>query len=154
MKEDAKECLNCRTTALTFCASEVMLKVMQQRCLPYTEQDVLAVQVQEKEEALKISLWAFSGHWGAPKNFRMPVYVSQTIVKSQMHQSWKTMDGLLWEMGVPQHLIVLMSNLYFVREATVQTEYGETEWFPIDKGIDKGAFYHPIYLICTKTIHE
>lgn len=36
----------------------------------------------------------------------------------------------LKEMGVPQHLIVLMLNVYCRQEAAVRTEYRETEWFP------------------------
>ena len=36
----------------------------------------------------------------------------------------------LKELGGPQHLIVLMRDLYCRQEATVRTEYRETEWFP------------------------
>lgn len=37
---------------------------------------------------------------------------------------------VLKEMGVPQHIIVLMRNLYSGQEATFKTE-----WFPIGKGV-------------------
>ena len=38
-------------------------------------------------------------------------------------------------MSVPKHVIVLTCNLCFQEEATVKTEYGETEWFAVGKGI-------------------
>ena len=49
------------------------------------------------------------------------------------------MWNVLKDMSVPQHLIVLMHNLYSGQEATIRTEYGETEWFPIGKGVCQGC---------------
>ena len=37
-----------------------------------------------------------------------------------------------------QHLIVLMCNLHCGQKATVRTEYGDTEWFPMGKGVRQG----------------
>ena len=42
---------------------------------------------------------------------------------------------VLKEMGVPDHLIYLLRNLYMEQEATVRTEYGTTDWFKIGKGV-------------------
>lgn len=50
----------------------------------------------------------------------------------------------LKEMGVRQHLTVLMCNLCGGQEATVKTDM-EREWFPTGKDVDKGAFYRPLY---------
>ena len=45
----------------------------------------------------------------------------------------------LWEilkvMGVPDHLICFLRNLYAGQEATVRTGDGTTDWFKIGKGI-------------------
>ena len=38
---------------------------------------------------------------------------------------WK----ILKELGIPEHLICLLSNLYACREATVRTAHGTTDWF-------------------------
>ena len=38
-------------------------------------------------------------------------------------------------MGIPDHLICLLRNLYAGQEATVQTEHGTTDWFQIGKGV-------------------
>ena len=42
---------------------------------------------------------------------------------------WK----ILKEMGIPDHLICLLRNLYAGQEATVRTGYGTTDWFQIGK---------------------
>lgn len=40
-------------------------------------------------------------------------------------------------MGVPQELIVLISNLYSEEGATVRMACGAAEWFPIGKGVQR-----------------
>ena len=47
------------------------------------------------------------------------------------HKLWK----ILKEMGIPDHLICLLRNLYAGQEATVRTEQGTTDWFQIGKGV-------------------
>ena len=42
---------------------------------------------------------------------------------------WK----ILKEMGIPDHLICLLRNLYAGQEATVRTGRGTTDWFQIGK---------------------
>ena len=44
---------------------------------------------------------------------------------------WK----ILKEMGIPDHLICLLRNMYAGQEATVRTVHGTTDWFQIGKGI-------------------
>ena len=52
---------------------------------------------------------------------------------------WK----ILKEMGIPDHLICLLRNLYAVQEATVRTGHGTTDWFQIGKGIRQGCILSP-----------
>ena len=47
---------------------------------------------------------------------------------------WK----ILKEMGIPDHLICLLRNLYAGQEATVRTGHGTTDWFQIGKGVCQG----------------
>ena len=42
-------------------------------------------------------------------------------------------------MGIPDHLTYLLRNLYVGQEATVRTLYGTTDWFKIEKGVQKGC---------------
>ena len=44
---------------------------------------------------------------------------------------WK----ILQEMGIPDHLICLLRNLYAGQEATVRTGHGTIDWFQIGKGV-------------------
>ena len=38
-------------------------------------------------------------------------------------------------MGIPDHLICLLRNLYAGQEAAVRTGHGTTDWFQIGKGV-------------------
>ena len=46
---------------------------------------------------------------------------------------------ILKEMGVPDHLICLLRNLYAGQEATVRTGHGTIYWFQIWKGVHQGC---------------
>ena len=48
---------------------------------------------------------------------------------------WK----ILKEMGIPDHLICLLRNLYAGQEATVRTGHGTTDWFQTGKGVRQGC---------------
>ena len=53
---------------------------------------------------------------------------------------------ILKEMGIPDHLICLLRNLYAGQEATVRTGHGTTDRFQIGKGVHQGCICHPAYL--------
>ena len=46
-------------------------------------------------------------------------------------------------MGIPEHLICLLRNLYAGQEASVRTGHGTTDWFQIGKGIRQGYILSP-----------
>ena len=46
--------------------------------------------------------------------------------------NWK----ILQEMGISDHLIFFLRNLYAGQEATVRTGHGKTDWFQIGKGVN------------------
>ena len=50
---------------------------------------------------------------------------------------------ILKEMGIPDHLIYLLRNLYAGQEATVRTGHGTTDWFQIEKGVGQGCILSP-----------
>ena len=52
---------------------------------------------------------------------------------------WK----ILKEMGIPDHLIWLLRNLYAGQEATVRTGHGTTDWFQIGKAVHQGCILSP-----------
>ena len=46
-------------------------------------------------------------------------------------------------MGIPDHLICLLRNLFAGQEATVRTGHGTTDWFQIGKGVHQGGILSP-----------
>ena len=52
---------------------------------------------------------------------------------------WK----ILKEMGIPDHLTCLLTNLYAGKEATVRTRHGTMDWFKIGKGVCQGCILSP-----------
>ena len=46
-------------------------------------------------------------------------------------------------MGIPDHLICLLRNLYAGQEATVRTGHRTTNWFQIGKGVHQGYILLP-----------
>ena len=50
------------------------------------------------------------------------------------------------EMGIPDHLICFLRNLYAGQEATVRTGHGTMDWFQIGKGVHQGCIFSPAYL--------
>ena len=46
-------------------------------------------------------------------------------------------------MGIPDHLICLLRNLYAGQEATVRTGHGTIDWFQIEKGVCQGCILSP-----------
>ena len=52
---------------------------------------------------------------------------------------WK----ILKEMGIPDHLICLLRNLYTGQEPTVRTGHGTTDLFQIGKGVRQGCILPP-----------
>ena len=46
-------------------------------------------------------------------------------------------------MGIPDHLICLLRNLYAGQEATVRTGHGTMNWFQIGKGVRQGYILSP-----------
>ena len=59
------------------------------------------------------------------------------------------MDNSEKEMGIPDHLICLLRNLYAGQEAIVRTVHGTTDWFKIGKGVHQGC----ILSLCLFNLH-
>ena len=62
---------------------------------------------------------------------------------------WKIFN----KMGIPDHLICLLRNLYAGQEATVRTGHGTTDWFQTGKGVRQGYILSPcLFNLCTEYI--
>ena len=58
------------------------------------------------------------------------------------HKQWK----ILKEMGVPDHLICLLRNLYAGQEAIVRTRHGKMDYFKIGKEVSQVSILSSCFL--------
>ena len=67
---------------------------------------------------------------------------------------WITINcGNLKEMGIPDHLICLLRNLYAGQDATVRTGHRTTDWFQIGKGVCQGCILSAcLFNLCAEYI--
>ena len=78
------------------------------------------------------------------KEFQKNIYFffidySKTFDYVNHNKQWK----ILKEMGVPDHLICLLRNLYAGQEATVRTGHETRDIFKIGKGLHQGCILSP-----------
>ena len=56
-------------------------------------------------------------------------------------------------MGIPDHLICLLKNLYVGQEATLRNLYAITDWFRIEEEVPQGCLLSPcLFNLYTKHI--
>ena len=102
--------------------------------------------VLEKAEAPETKLPTCTGSWKI-QEFQKNIYFcfieyAKAFDCVDHNKLWK----ILKEMGIPDHLICLLRNLYAGQEATVRTGHGTTDWFQIGKEYVKAVCCHPGYL--------
>ena len=93
----------------------------------------------EKAEEPEIKFLSFTGSLKKQANSRnIPTSVLLTVQKPLT--VWITANcGKLTEIGIPDHFICLLRNLYAGQEAIVRTEHGTTDCFQIRKGVCQGC---------------
>ena len=100
--------------------------------------------VLEKAEEPEIKLPTSAGSWKKQESSRK-TSISALLTRPKPLTVWdhKKLWKILKEMGIPDHLICLLRNLYAAQEATVGTGHGTTDWFQIGKGIHQGCILSP-----------
>ena len=99
--------------------------------------------VLEKAEEPEIKLPTSAGSSKKQESSRktsISALLTMPVVNCVDHTKlWK----ILKEMGIPDHLICLLRNLYAGQEATVRTGHETTDWFQIGKGVCQGCILSP-----------
>ena len=100
--------------------------------------------VLEKAEESEIKLPTYVGSSKKARDFQKNIYFcfidyAKAFDCVDHHKLWK----ILKEMGIPDHLICLLRNLYAGHEATVRTGPGTTDWFQIGRGVCQGYILSP-----------
>ena len=97
----------------------------------------------EKAEESEIKLPISVGSWKKEESSRK----TSTSFLSTMPKPLTVDYNKLWkipkEMGIPDHLIRLLRNLYAGHETTVRTGHRTTDWFQIGKGVRQGWILSP-----------
>ena len=133
------------TIALISHTSKVMLKILQarlQRNLNWEIPDVQAgfrIGRGTRDQIAKIH-WIMKKARECQKNIYICFIDYAKGFDSVDHNKlWK----ILKEMGIPDHLICLLRNLYAGQEATVRSGHGTTDRFQICKGVCQGCILSP-----------
>ena len=124
-KGNAEECSNHRTIALISHASKVMLKILQARLQQYVNREIPDVQAGfRKGRGTRDQIANIRWIMEKAKEFQKSIYIKDFDCVGH-NKLWK----ILQEMGIPDHLICLLRNLYAGQEATVRTGHGTTDWY-------------------------
>ena len=144
-KGNPKECSNYCTIAVISQASKVMLKILQARLQQYVNRELPNGQVGFKKGRGTRDQVA-NIHWIIEKarEFQKNIYFcfidyAKAFGCVDHNKLWK----ILKEMGIPDHLICLLRNLYASQEATVRTGHGTIDWFQTGKGVRWGCILSP-----------
>uniref|UniRef100_A0A4W2HQU3 RNA-directed DNA polymerase n=1 Tax=Bos indicus x Bos taurus TaxID=30522 RepID=A0A4W2HQU3_BOBOX len=144
-KGNAKECSNYCTIALISHASKVMLKILQASLQPYVNRELCDVQAGfRKGRGTRGQIANIRWIMEKAREFQKNIYFcfiddAKAFDCVDHNQLWT----ILKEMGIPDHLIYLLRNLYAGQEATVRTGHGTTDWFQIGKGVHQGCILSP-----------
>ena len=97
----------------------------------------------EKAEKLEIKLPTSVGSSKKQDNTRKTstsaLLITQKLLTLDHNKLWK----IFQEMGIPDHQICLLRNLYAGQEATVKTRNGTIDWSQIGKGVCQGCILLP-----------
>ena len=119
-KDNAKECSNYRTIALISHASKVMLKILQARLQQYVNHEFPDVQAGfRKGRGTRDQIANICWIMEKAREFQKNIYFcfidyAKAFDCVDHNKLWK----ILQEMGIPDHLICLLRNLYAGQEAT------------------------------------
>ena len=127
---------------------KVMLKILQARLQQYVNRELPDVQAGfRKGRGTRDKIANICWIMEKAREFQKNIYFcfidyAKAFDCVDHNQLWK----ILKEMGIPDHLICLLRNLYAGQEATVRTGHGTTAWFQIGKEYIKAVYCHPAYL--------
>ena len=129
-KGNAKEYSNYHIITLTSHATKIILKILQARLKQYMNHELPDVQTgfikgRETRDQIANIPWIIKKAREFQKNiyFWFIDYIKAFDCVDH-YKLWK----ILKEMGIPEHLICLLRNLYAGQEATVRTGHGTTDY--------------------------
>ena len=119
---------------------QAMLKLLQARLQQYVNHELPDVQAGfRKGRGTRVQIASIPWIIKKAREFQKNIYFcfidySKAFDCVDHNKLWK----ILQDMGISDHLICLLRNLYTGQEATVRTGHGTTDWFQIWKGVCQG----------------
>ena len=147
-KGNTQECSNTHTIALISHANKVMLKILQARCQQYVNCECPDVQAGFRKgrgtrDQIANICWIIE----KAREFQKNIYFCfLDYAKAFDCVDHKKLWKILKEMGIPDHLICLLRNLYAGQEATVRTDMEQQTGSTQEKEYIKAIYCHPAYL--------
>ena len=120
--------------------SKVMLKILQARLQQYVNRELPDVQAGFRRgrgtRDQIANIWQIIKKAREfQKNILCFIDYAKALDCLDHNNLWK----ILKEMGIPDHPMCLLRNLYADQEATVRTGHGTTDWFQIGIGVHQGC---------------
>ena len=145
-KGNAKQCSNYCTIALISHASKVVLKILQARLQQYVNRELPDIQAGfRKGRGTKNQIANICWIIEKAREFQKNICFIDCVKAFDCvnhNKLWK----ILKQMGIPDHLIYLLRNLYAGQEATVRTGHGTKTGSKSGKEYVKTVYCHPAYL--------
>ena len=145
-KGNAKEWSNYHTSALISHGSKVMLKILQARLQQYVNCEFTDVQAgfrkdQGTTDQIADICWIIK----EAKEFQKNIYFCFSDYNNAFdcvdhHKLWNIL-----EMGIPDYLTCLLTNVYAGQESTIRTGHDTTDWLQIGKGVCQGCILSPCF---------
>ena len=134
--------LNYQTIALISHNSKVTLKILQDRLQQYVNREFPDIQAGFRKgrgtrDQIANICWVIEK---ARESLSEKIYFCLIdYAKAFDHVDHNKLWKILKEMGILDHLICILRNLYAGPESTVRTGHGTTDWFQIGKGVCQGC---------------
>ena len=145
-KGDKQECGNYRTIALISHASKVLLRIIQRRLEVFLIPELPIEQAGfRRGRGTRDHIANLRWMMEKAREHQRDLYMCFIDYKKAFDcVDHERMWVILRDMGVPVHLIVLLRRLYTNQEATVRTEFGETDNIDIGKRVRQGCILSPL----------
>ena len=143
-KGSTKEHSNHQTIALISHTSKVIHKILHARLQHYENQELPDVQAGfRKGRGTRDQIANICWITGNAREFQKNIYLcfinyARAFDCKDHNKLWKPPK----EMGITDQLTCFPRNLHAGQEATVRTQYGTTDWFRIEKGV-QGSLLSP-----------
>ena len=147
-KGNAKECSNYCTTALISHASKVILKILQARLQQYMNHELTDLQAGfRKGRGTRDQIANIRWIVEKAREFQKNIYFcfidyTKAFDYVDHNKLWK----ILQEMGIPDHLICLLRNLYAGQKQQLELYVEQQTSTILGKEYIKAIYCHPAYL--------